>query len=329
MKHHDYMTGYKATDKDMRCQGFQFELGKWYKHEGDVKLCHSGFHFCVHPSGPWSYYYAAGTRVFKVEAKDAYEEYTPGADLKIVCREIRITEELHTTGDGNTGDSNTGNWNTGDNNTGHGNTGYGNTGYNNTGHRNTGDNNTGDGNTGYRNTGYNNTGHRNTGDNNTGYRNTGDNNTGDGNTGYRNTGDNNTGDGNTGDGNTGYRNTGDNNTGHGNTGYGNTGHRNTGHRNTGYGNTGDNNTGDGNATNRSGGFFCAKEPCVMSFDKQTKLTYDQYLSKYPNAAKLGELLQGDSPFVYLEFKNLPGWTLAKCKALHKKHIKGRKAKESR
>jgi len=269
MKHHDYMTGYKATDKDMRCQGFQFELGKWYKHEGDVKLCHSGFHFCVHPSGPWSYYYAAGTRVFKVEAKDAYEEYTPGADLKIVCREIRITEELHTTGDGNTGDSNTGNWNTGDNNTG------------------------------------------------------------DGNTGYRNTGDNNTGDRNTGDGNTGYRNTGDNNTGHGNTGYGNTGHRNTGHRNTGYGNTGDNNTGDGNATNRSGGFFCAKEPCVMSFDKQTKLTYDQYLSKYPNAAKLGELLQGDSPFVYLEFKNLPGWTLAKCKALHKKHIKGRKAKESR
>jgi hypothetical protein len=99
MKHRDYMTGYKATDKDMKCQGFQYELGKWYKHEGDVKLCSSGFHFCIHPSGPWSYYNDTGTRVFKVEARDAYEEYTPGADLKIVCREIRLTEELKPSGD--------------------------------------------------------------------------------------------------------------------------------------------------------------------------------------------------------------------------------------
>ncbi len=106
MKHHDYITGYKATDKDMKCQGFQYELGKWYKIEGEIELCKKGFHFCIHPSGPWSYYNDVGTRVFKVEAKDAIEEYTPGADLKIVCREIRLTEELHHTGDRNTGNGN-------------------------------------------------------------------------------------------------------------------------------------------------------------------------------------------------------------------------------
>ena len=214
MKHHDYMTGYKATDKDMRCQGFQYELGKWYKQDGEIELCKKGFHFCIYPSGPWSYYNDVGTRVFKVEAKDAIEEYTPGADLKIVCREIRLIEELKPTGDGNTG-------------------------------------------------------HRNTGDWNTGYR------------------------------NTGYRNTGD---------------WNTGYRNTGY----------GNATDNSSGFFCQKEPFVISFDKQTKLTRKEYTEKYPAYSELCDLLSKDNPFDYTQFKTLPGWTLAKCKALHQKHVLGRK-----
>lgn len=45
------MTGYKGTDKDMRCQGFQFELGRWYEMpEGDLVLCSRGFHFCKYPS---------------------------------------------------------------------------------------------------------------------------------------------------------------------------------------------------------------------------------------------------------------------------------------
>ena len=234
MKHHDYMTGYKATDKDMRCQGFQYELGKWYKHEGEIELCKKGFHFCIHPSGLWTYYNDVGTRVFKVEAKDAIEEYTPGADLKIVCREIRLIEELKPTGDGNTGDRNTGHWNTG----------------------------------------------------------------------YRNTGNWNTGD----------RNTGNWNTGHWNTGDGNTGDWNTGDWNTGYGNT----------TSFSSGFFCQKEPCVISFDKQTKLTQKEYLEKYPEYNRLCELLSEDKAFDYTAFKMLPGWTLAKCKALHQKHVLGRK-----
>ena len=271
MKHHDYLTGYKATDKDMRCQGFQYELGKWYKLDGEIELCKRGFHFCIHPSGPWSYYNDAGTRIFKVEAKDAVEEYTPGADLKIVCREIRLVEELHPDG--------------------HRNTGHGNTGDGNTGHMNTGYRNTGDGNTGYRNTGY-----GNTGDGNTGYRNTGNENTGYMNTGYGNTGDWNTGDGNTGDGNTGYRN------------------------------TGNGNTGNGNATSYSSGFFCVKEPCVVSFDKQTKLTKKAYQEKYPRYFQLLEKLAQDEAFDCAEFKNLPGWTLSKCKALHQKHIAGRKAR---
>ena len=132
---------------------------------------------------------------------------------------------------------------------------------------------------------------------------------------------------NTGDMNTGDRNTGRRNTGDGNTGDGNTGHWNTGHRNTGDVNTGNRNTGHGNATNHSAGFFCVKEPKVVSFDKQTKLTHEKFQEKYPEASHLREQLLSDAPFDYREFSKLPGWTLKKCKALHQRFIDGRKAKE--
>ena len=149
-KNIETVAGYKATDSEGKCKGFQFDLpklgedgkwkpGKWHKHSGPVVLCESGFHFCEHPSGPWAYYSAHGTRVFKVEAREVTRGSGPGADLKHVCRQTRLVEEV----------SFTGNWNTG-----YRNTGDGNTGDRNTGDRNTGDRNTGDGNTGYGNTGY-------------------------------------------------------------------------------------------------------------------------------------------------------------------------------
>ena len=134
------MTGYKATDKDMKCRGFQFELGKWFEHEGELVECQSGFHFCEQPSGPWAYYPDPGTRIFKVECEGVLEKpFAPGADAKRVCKRIRFVEEINATGNCNTGNSNTGDRNTGDSNTGYKNTGARNTGDWNTGDRNTGD----------------------------------------------------------------------------------------------------------------------------------------------------------------------------------------------
>ena len=161
------ITGYKATDKDMKCRDFQFELGKWYKHDGDLIICESGFHFCEYPSGPWCYY-GPNSRLFKVEARSVLLSSGPGADLKHVAKEIKLVEEINAIGDRNTGHNNTGHGNTG-----HNNTGYNNAGDNNTGYRNTGDNNTGDWNTGDWNTGDSNTGYRNTGDRSTGAGNVG------------------------------------------------------------------------------------------------------------------------------------------------------------
>ena len=189
------MTGYKAVDKDMRgMNNYQYKLGKLHIHDGELVMCESGFHFCIHPSGVWFYFDKPDARVFKVEAYDIHPVSDgDGTTVKYVAKKIKFIEEIKVDGKGNTGDSNTGNYNTGNWNTGHCNTG----------NYNTGDYNTGNGNTGDRNTGHCNTGNGNTGDKNTG----------DWNTGHCNTGDYNTGDYNTGDWNTGNENTGDCNTG--------------------------------------------------------------------------------------------------------------------
>ena len=318
------ITGYKATDVEMKCRGFQFKLGKWYEHEEHLELCSSGFHFCKYPSGPWSYYDSG--RIFVVEAEYVLLSDAPGADLKYVARKIKLVSEINITGHKNTGDKNTGTENTGhrnagDRNTGHRNTGDRNTGDRNagdknTGHRNTGTENAGDKNTGHRNTGNRNAGDWNAGDWNTGHRNTGHRNTGDGNTGNRNTGHRNTGDGNTGNRNTGNRNTGDWNTGHRNTG-----HRNTGDGNTGYWNTGDWNTGDGNACNYSSGFFNVEDKIIM-FDTQISINRNKLDFKLIKA--LTEKLLGDHPFDCSKFLLLPNATEEKIKTLHKKHIERRK-----
>ncbi len=156
------MTGYKGTNADMSCTPdgvkFQFELGKWYEHKGEIKLCGSGFHFCVHPSGPYAFYSSADSRIFKIEAEQVLEVPTEaGADFKLVAKRIRLVEEITPGYRGkdkpNDGDLNTGDLNTGNRNTGDLNTGDRNTGDRNTGDRNTGDLNTGDLNTGNRNTG--------------------------------------------------------------------------------------------------------------------------------------------------------------------------------
>lgn len=178
------LTGYKITNDDMTCSGYQFALGVLHTIDNDepLKPCNNGFHYCPEYPGV-GYYYKRG-RIFKIEAYDVLfeEPYIDNTSHKRVCRSIKLVEEITYYDDGyNLGKHNTGSFNEGNRNTGNGNKGHDNAGYSNIGHENVGDSNVGNKNTGDDNIGDYNTGNVNIGDYNIGEYNLGDNNNGCGN----------------------------------------------------------------------------------------------------------------------------------------------------
>ena len=51
------MKTYKGFDKDFRCRGFQYEVGKEYEmSEDDIAVCKKGFHACESPLEVWDHY---------------------------------------------------------------------------------------------------------------------------------------------------------------------------------------------------------------------------------------------------------------------------------
>jgi hypothetical protein len=160
----------KGFDKELKCRGFQFEVGQVYEVEGAPELCSNGFHYCDNVADVHTFYDLRKERENRFCEVEALGEVDKG-DNKLCTNKIKIVreivgielEKLINIGSNNWGIWNTGNSNTGNCNTGNWNTGNRNTGDSNTGNRNTGDCNTGNWNTGNSNTGIWNTGNSNTG----------------------------------------------------------------------------------------------------------------------------------------------------------------------
>ena len=188
---------YKAFNSDLTCKGFQYEVGKEYRHKGKLEVCRSGFHACFKPIDCFKYYRfsAKETRVAEVLVWGSLE-YDDCAGSKVCASNIKIIRELswqEVIDFCNAGTGNSGLGNSGCNNRGLFNSGNLNTGDLNSGNYNTGGCNTGSYNTGSYNTGYFNSGCYNYGNNNYGSFNWGNGNSGDLNTGHWNSGNLNSG----------------------------------------------------------------------------------------------------------------------------------------
>ena len=85
------MRGYKGTTALMTCRGYPYEIGKTYKTEESISLCHSGFHFCKSLKDCFSYYDEEQSRFFEVESPD---DCTIVGDNKCVTSEITFIREL-------------------------------------------------------------------------------------------------------------------------------------------------------------------------------------------------------------------------------------------
>jgi hypothetical protein len=82
----------KGFDRDLKCRGFQFEVGKTYSIEGEVVVCRNGWHACENPLDVFSYY-APGLSVFH-EVEQIGDLARHDEDTKIASAKITIGVEI-------------------------------------------------------------------------------------------------------------------------------------------------------------------------------------------------------------------------------------------
>ena len=85
------MKAYKGFDKDLKCRGFQYEVGKEYE-EGSAELCKKGFHACENPLDTFRYYGPTDSRYCEVDVDDNGERNS--TDSKVCGKHIKIGAEI-------------------------------------------------------------------------------------------------------------------------------------------------------------------------------------------------------------------------------------------
>lgn len=83
--------GFKGFDKDLKCRGFQYEVGKEYEQKGKIFCCGNGFHFCENPFDVLNFYYPKDSRYCEVEGEGEIDRSTK----KVAVSHIHIGNELN------------------------------------------------------------------------------------------------------------------------------------------------------------------------------------------------------------------------------------------
>ena len=92
----EVIKSYKGFDKDLKCRGFQYEVGKEYE-EPTAEACSSGFHACEIPIEVLSYYEPGkGSRYCEVEQFGKISKCND--DSKVASSKIKIGAEIGISG---------------------------------------------------------------------------------------------------------------------------------------------------------------------------------------------------------------------------------------
>ena len=84
------MKAYKGFNKNMKCRGFQYEVGKEYETDR-AEVCEAGFHACEHPLAVWDYYPPCdGNRFCEVEQGGEMET----CDGKTASTKLKVGAEI-------------------------------------------------------------------------------------------------------------------------------------------------------------------------------------------------------------------------------------------
>lgn len=86
------MKAYKGFDKDLTCNGYQYEIGKTYECK-DAKVCDHGFHACLRPIDVFAYYPPTRSRYCEVDVDEDGLSKSED-DSKVAARRITIIREI-------------------------------------------------------------------------------------------------------------------------------------------------------------------------------------------------------------------------------------------
>ena len=84
---------YKGFDSSLRCRGFQYEVGKDYEQEGNIKCCENGFHACEFPYDVFSYYTPGENSRYCIVTQSGEMDKNEG-DSKVASSKIHIETEI-------------------------------------------------------------------------------------------------------------------------------------------------------------------------------------------------------------------------------------------
>ena len=83
---------YKGFDKNFKCRDFQYEVGKEYEMDGDIKCCERGFHACESPLEVFDHYDMLNSRFAKVEQSGEIDKEEKST--KVCSSKIKVKAEM-------------------------------------------------------------------------------------------------------------------------------------------------------------------------------------------------------------------------------------------
>ena len=92
MVNENKIVAYKGFDKDFKCRDFQYEVGKTYEMDGNIKCCDRGFHACESPMEVFDHYDMLSSRFAEVEQSGKIDK--EDNSTKVCSSRIKIKAEL-------------------------------------------------------------------------------------------------------------------------------------------------------------------------------------------------------------------------------------------
>ncbi len=93
MDNKNIIHSYKGFDKDLKCHGFAYEIGKDYEQDSSTLCCNNGFHACEFPLDVFNYYAPGGNSRYCAVTQSGVTD-KDGGDSKVASSKIHIETEI-------------------------------------------------------------------------------------------------------------------------------------------------------------------------------------------------------------------------------------------